>query len=74
MLKKLKELNKVFLISIILENISSLNSPTYDVMQGSGCVYAGLAGDNFHISQTQKKERYNFMNVLYIPPIPRGVD
>jgi len=30
-------------------------------MQGSGGVYAGLTGHNFHIAQTRKKEKHIFM-------------
>jgi hypothetical protein len=32
-------------------------------MKGSGGVYAGLAGHDFHISDMKEKETHNFMGV-----------
>jgi len=43
-------INEGLSINIILKNISTLNSPAYDMMQGSRGIYAGLAGHNFRMS------------------------
>ncbi|MFB0521536.1 MAG: hypothetical protein ACETWD_08935 [Desulfatiglandales bacterium] len=56
-------INEGLSINIILKNISTLNSPAYDMMQGSRGIYAGSAGYNFRMSQMQKREKPNFMTV-----------
>jgi hypothetical protein len=56
-------INKGFSIDIILKNISSLDSSANNMMQGSGGVYAGLAGHSLFISQIKRKETHNFMTV-----------
>jgi len=58
-------INEGLSINIILKNISTLNSPAYDMMQGSRGIYAGLAGHNFRMSQMQKREKHNFMTVPF---------
>jgi hypothetical protein len=42
-----------------------LDSSANDMMQGSGGVYAGLAGHGLFISQIRRKETHNFMTVPY---------
>jgi hypothetical protein len=44
---------KAFSVSIILENISALDSSAYDMMQGSGSIYSGLARHKIHIPDVQ---------------------
>jgi hypothetical protein len=50
-------------IGIIMENNPLLNSPTYDVMEGSGGVDTGLAWHDSYVSQMEKEEKHNFMSV-----------
>jgi hypothetical protein len=57
-------INEGFSVDIILKNISALNSPAYDMMQGSWGVYAGLARHDFRLSQMQRREKHNFMAAL----------
>jgi len=49
-------INKVFSTGLIVEDISSLNSPTYDVMQNSGGVYTARRSIIFINHKDRKKK------------------
>jgi len=62
-----------FSIDIILKDISTLDSPVYDMMQASRAVYAGLAGEGYlprqrykvRILPMQKREDHHFMTAPF---------